>query len=77
MRWGDAAGVSIEQLVRAIYNPELLLILARYQGTRGEHGQDARATQPIIPPTCCSSFAAWGGATRDGEMLLGHNLDIR
>lgn len=37
-----------------------------------------RASRTAIPqvPVACSSFIAWGGATRDGSLLHGRNLDF-
>jgi len=29
----------------------------------------------VIPKLHCSCFAAWGGATRDGQMIMGRNMD--
>ncbi len=68
----DGAGISISQAIQGIYNPELLLILARYQGRRSPTGGPPAA---VIPPSCCSSFAAWGSMTAGGDLLVGRNLD--
>jgi tetratricopeptide (TPR) repeat protein len=68
----DGARLSISQAIQGIYNPELLLILAKYQGRRAPSGGPQAA---VIPPTCCSSFAAWGSMTAGGELLVGRNLD--
>jgi len=68
----DGAGIPISDAIQGIYNPELLLILAKYQGTRSPTGGPQAA---IVPPTCCSSFAAWKSMTGEGELLVGRNLD--
>jgi Acyl-coenzyme A:6-aminopenicillanic acid acyl-transferase len=68
----DGAGIAIHEAIQGIYNPELLLILAKYQGSRSPTGGPQAA---VIPPTCCSSFAAWGSMTSGGELLVGRNLD--
>lgn len=57
----DAGGIPSEQMLRALFSPELLLVLARLGGGAG--------------PTCCSSFAAWGNYTTDGNLLIGRNMD--
>src|SRR5205085_2990832 len=70
----DAAGLPLNEVIQALYNPELLLILARYQGTR--HAEDFPVVPAaVIPPTCCSSFAAWGTFTASRALLIGRNLD--
>jgi hypothetical protein len=69
----DGAGISIQTAIQGIYNPELLLILAKYQGSRSLTGGPQAA---VMPPTCCSSFAAWGSMTNGGELLVGRNLDF-
>src|SRR5262245_5747766 len=68
----DGAGIPIHEAIQGIYNPELLLILAKYQGSRSQTGGPRVA---VIPPTCCSSFAAWGNVTSGGQLLIGRNLD--
>src|SRR4029079_2508689 len=68
----DGAGTSVSEAIQGIYNPELLLILAKYQGSRSPTGGPRAA---VIPPTCCSSFAAWGDMTSGGDLLVGRNLD--
>ena len=29
----------------------------------------------LLVPISCSSFAAWGSKTRDGNLLIGRNMD--
>jgi hypothetical protein len=70
---GDSSGLAVNDVIQGLYNPELLLILAKYQGSR--HAADAPFESALVPPTCCSSFAARGTIPGDGELLIGRNLD--
>lgn len=65
----DASGTYAGQVVRALFNPEILLFLA------GVGRSGFPLTVPVVPPTCCTSFAAWGGSTKGGDLLIGRNLD--
>ena len=65
----DSTGVGAGQVVRALFNPEILLMLA------GLGRSGFPLVPPVAPPTCCTSFAAWGRATKDGNLLVGRNLD--
>lgn len=58
----EGAGIPVEQTIRALFNPEMLLVLARYEASPA-------------PVSCCSSFAAWGSYTRDGNPIIGRNMD--
>lgn len=67
----DSTGFPVRDLVRALFAPEALLVLAK--GNNKTSGQLVK----LIPPVSnCSSFAAWGSKTTDGEMLIGRNMDF-
>jgi hypothetical protein len=70
----DATGIPVTVLVRALFNPETLLILARVGN--GSYRQRATMLESVVAPdNCCSAFAAWGSYTEDGSMLIGRNMD--
>jgi tetratricopeptide (TPR) repeat protein len=65
----ESTGIAAGQIARALFNPEMLLLLAGL-------GRSGNPLVPLVaPPTCCTSFAAWGKATKDGSLLVGRNLD--
>lgn len=66
----DASGVHASQVIRALFNPEMLLLLAGL----GRSGFPLNGAD-VVPPACCTSFVAWDGATSDGSLLIGRNLD--
>lgn len=70
----DATGIPVSVLVRALFNPETLLILARVGS--GAYKQRARLLETVAAPvSCCSAFAAWGNHSRDKNFLIGRNMD--
>jgi hypothetical protein len=59
----ESCGIPVRTILRAVLGPEtaqVLLGLTEAQVGGGIH---------------CSSFAAWGSATKDGEMIIGRNTD--
>jgi tetratricopeptide (TPR) repeat protein len=69
----DATGLPAMTLIRALFGPEVLLLLANIDS-------DARRVKvpvrtELATPISCSSFAAWGSTTRDGNLLIGRNMD--
>ena len=70
----EATGLSVSTLVRGLFNPETLLMLARVSS--GAHRQRARLLEEVVAPaSCCSAFAAWGSYSQDGRMIIGRNMD--
>lgn len=70
----EATGISVTTLVRALFNPETILMLARVSS--GAHRQRARLLEEVVAPaSCCSAFAAWGSYSHDGSMIIGRNMD--
>jgi tetratricopeptide (TPR) repeat protein len=70
----EATGLPAMDLVRALFNPETMLMLARVSG--GAYRQRAKLLEEVVvPAACCSSFAAWGSYSQDGEMIIGRNMD--
>jgi len=67
----DATGFPIRQAIRSVFNPEVLLYLATVGNTTRSHNFNL-----LVPVSCCSSFAAWGKSTANGEMLVGRNMDF-
>ncbi|MCE9546728.1 MAG: hypothetical protein K8T25_14710 [Planctomycetia bacterium] len=70
----DATGVGVEQLVRGLFNPEVMLILANHSND----GRQLSARQLAVAAqvAChCTTFGAWGGSTTDGGLIVGRNLD--
>jgi hypothetical protein len=70
----DGAGVSRAALRRGVTMPETYLwVLQRLIDSRGS----ALAPRHGVPTLGCTSALAWGGATTDGTMLHGRNLDYQ
>ena len=70
----DATGIPVQVLVRALFNPETMLLLAN--AGNDPHQQSVRVLPQVTAPACCcSSFAAWGPATLGGRVLIGRNMD--
>jgi hypothetical protein len=65
----EASGLSLTEVSNALLAMEAVYVLAKYAlRTRG-------LAAPPVAFAGCSSFAAWGPATRDGEPLVARNLD--
>ena len=67
----EASGVPFKTLIDAFLNPEALTILANY--TNPTFGV---APAVCAPASCCSSFAAWGDKTQNGDIIYGRNMDF-
>jgi hypothetical protein len=59
----ESCGISVRTILRAVLGPETAQVLLGL--TEANVGGGAH----------CSSFAAWGSATRGGEMIIGRNTD--
>lgn len=73
MALSEATGIPVTTLVYGLFNPELLLLLARLRG--GAISWQGDESGGGHPACCCSSLAAWGEATQGGELLIGRNMD--
>jgi hypothetical protein len=64
----DGAGVPLRTLTGAALAAEVAQVLL---------GQTDREPRPpfAAPAACCTSFAAWGSRTPEGELVLGRNTD--
>ena len=70
----ESTGLPVNTLIRAICNPETMLLLAKF--TNNAAGHPVRLLDGVLAPhNCCSSFAAWDSATCDGDMIIGRNMD--
>ena len=62
----DATGIPVTVLVRALFNPETLLILARVGS--GSYRQRTKLLESVAAPAnCCSAFAAWESYTQERQ----------
>ena len=71
---GDSVGLSLDDLLRGMFNPEVLMVLC----TLSSGGWDLwgqLVSGPIAPMNCCSTFGAWGDATASGGLVVGRNMD--
>ena len=65
----EASGLSVDEVSNALLAMEAIYVLAKYAvRTRG-------VTVPPVAFAGCSSFAAWGNATKGGETIVARNLD--
>jgi hypothetical protein len=69
----DATGLPAMTLIRALFGPEVLLLLATADSDSRRLNVPVRTALPI--PISCSSFAAWGSTTKDGNLIIGRNMD--
>lgn len=70
----DATRVPVSVLVRALFNPETMMLLARMGNN--SYGQTVNPLAGFAAPvSCCSTFAAWGEATEKNDLLIGRNMD--
>jgi len=64
----DSTGISLKTILHAMVAADVLMILAARQGL------DTDIPNPWAGT--CTDFTVWGSLTRDGEMLIGRNLDF-
>ncbi len=65
----DATRVPVSVLVRALFNPETMMLLARMGNN--SYGQTVNPLAGFAAPvSCCSTFAAWGEATEKNDLLI-------
>lgn len=69
----DATGLPPHTLIRALFGPEVLLLLATLDSDARRERVSVRTSLPT--PISCSSFAAWGSYTPNGDLLIGRNMD--
>jgi hypothetical protein len=69
----DATGLPVMTLVRALFGPEVLLVLAHLDNDSRGAKVDLHTELPV--PISCSSFVTWGSKTQDGSLLIGRNMD--
>lgn len=69
----DATGIPVTTLVRALFGPEVLLLLATLDSDARREHVPVRTELPV--PITCSTFAAWGSYTTTGDLLIGRNMD--
>lgn len=71
----DSTGIPIKTLARSLYSLEAMLLLAGLNNR--DAGQKVHLLPNVAPPVnCCSSMAAWGPHTKNGEILIGRNMDF-
>src|SRR5688572_15913961 len=64
----ESTGMSLQTVLYGAVGPESLTVLL---GERSRGGTSLGGTSPAH----CSAFAAWGSATKTGEILIGRNTD--
>ena len=72
----DATGLAYEDIAPVLATPDwsLHLASAMFKGQlAAEHSRSA--LEALLSGLGCSSAAAWGGASQDGRLVMGRNLD--
>jgi hypothetical protein len=73
----DGAGLSYQDVLLLNTVPDLQALTRKVPswGLFPAFFSSSSQGVPPVRPLLCAAFAAWGRATADGELLVGHNLD--